>query len=351
MLRHPVQDCVGDDEVRVGRGRPVGDVAAARVEPPRAGGGDHLRRAVEGLDHGVGPARGEQGREVPRPAAQVDDPARRPDGDPVQQVVEGPGAVVVEGEVRGGVPGGAHHVRQRPDDVRAATLRDQRRIRAGVRTHLQHRAVAPRHLALDEPRAPARQVAVVPAADRALDPGVDDLGHAPGVDEAEPPGRAIGEQHGGRPVVGGELSTSSASTTVSAPLRHTARLTRCQPTRRTPSPSGSHRPHDVTTRWPPSAVRATASTRSSASSRPGNPSGSPSPPSRRRSAVRRRHRDRPIAFSRNAIRYCSSGTRSPNSSRYVSASSTGLVRCSRDLISAICSSTIASRTPETMLAT
>src|SRR4051794_5308589 len=94
------------------------------------------------------------------------------------------------------------------------------------------------------------------------------------------------------PSPAGISTASTASTTASAPLRHTARLTRCQPTRRGPSAGsdpagGSHSPHDVTTRWAPSVVRATASTRSSGSSRPANPSGTTSPWSRRRSAARR----------------------------------------------------------------
>src|SRR6185503_18623467 len=81
---------------------------AVRVDSPGAGGGDHLRGAVDGLDHRVRPASGQLGGARARTAAEVDDAARGAHGDAVEQVVERAGAVVVEGEVRGRVPERAH---------------------------------------------------------------------------------------------------------------------------------------------------------------------------------------------------------------------------------------------------
>ena len=212
--------------------------------PRRAGGGDHLRGAVDGLDHGVRPAGGEHGGA----GARARSPDRRRGAGRARRCggagrgTGGPGGRRRRGRPR--VPRGAHassaHGVQRPRpsvratsaatcattapgpcrrrDAPAAPCRRARAPCAG-RTRRRRRAARGGGGCGSSPR-PGR------ARPRA---------RVPGVGEAEAPGRAVGEQHRVRPVVRGELSTSSASTTASAPLRHTARLTRCQPTRRTPA--------------------------------------------------------------------------------------------------------------------
>ena len=185
--------------------------------------------------------------------------------------MERAGAVVVEGQVGGRVPGGAHGgsrpVRSHGPCHRGCTARGgatfggrrrrapSARVGARVGAHLQHGAVAARDLALHEPGAAAGQVAVVAAADRALDPGVHRLGHPARVGQPEAAGRAVGQQNSTGPSPEAISSTSTASTTASAPFCHVALLTRCQPIRRAASPSGTHRPQEVTTRWAPSPVR------------------------------------------------------------------------------------------------
>ena len=74
---NPLQDGVGQHDVGVGFRCPGGDVTEYRVDAALAGGGHHLRRAIDGLDHGVRPALRQDGGQVSGTAAQVDDAARR----------------------------------------------------------------------------------------------------------------------------------------------------------------------------------------------------------------------------------------------------------------------------------
>ena len=200
---HPVQHGVADHDVRVRRGRPVATSPRCASTPRSRAASTISAELSSAVDSGVRPTPAEQRGEVPGPAAEVDDTAGRGGGDPGEQVVERAGAVVAKARYAAGsqlVP----DMSSQPLLTRARPARrpgrrgDDRRVRARVRPHLQHGAVASRDPALDEPGTAARQVPVVPAADRALDAGVHDLGDAARLDEAEPPGRPIGQQH--RPV-------------------------------------------------------------------------------------------------------------------------------------------------------
>ena len=318
VLRHPVQHGVGEHDVGVRGGRPADDVDASRVDPGGAGGGDHLRGAVEALDHGRGQRAASSAVRFPGRS-----PGRRRAAgsvrDPGQQVVEGPGAVVGEGEVGRRVPGCS--VLATPPSASGDVgddLGDDVPVRPGVRPHLQHRAVPAGHLALDEPGSAAGQVAVVAAADRALDAGVHGLRDAARVDQAEPARGPVGQQHGARPVVRGELLLGRldhgqravlpdrADDEVPADPAGTAGLGQPEAPRRhhevRPVGGGRDREHPLV-RFQPA----------------GEPLGQPvaEQAAQRRAQTSRSgvHVTAPIAFSRSAIRYCSSGTRSPNSSR------------------------------------
>ena len=203
--------------------------------------------------------------------------------------MERAGAVVVEGEVGRRVPGGAHrrlpvprvacrHGRRSDRATSAATCATTPGPCPGPARTCSTVPSRPGDLALHEPGAAAGQVAVVPAADGALDPGVHGLGDPA---RRRPAGSGgPGGRRAGRPGPSPRRSPPPRR-----PRRRRARRSStspgspgASPAGATPSPSGTHRPQEVTTRCPPSAVGAVASTRSSGSSRPAKPSGSPSPP-------------------------------------------------------------------------
>ena len=87
-------------------GAQVGDVEDHPGVADGLRGGDHLRARVEPLHLRLGPALCEQGGEVARAAAEVDDARRRLGANPGHQLDEGPAALVGEMQVALRVPCG-----------------------------------------------------------------------------------------------------------------------------------------------------------------------------------------------------------------------------------------------------
>ena len=240
MLRHPVQHGVGDHDVGVGRGRPGGDVGAVRVDAGRPGGVDHLRGAVERLDPASGQRAASSRGEVPGAAAQVDDAARARGARPGRA---GRGRAGRGGRRRRGRPPGPRWC----SPVIAVLLSAS--SAGDVRGDLARRRAG-------SVPASGRTCSTVPSrpgtlrcTNQAPPPGrsrwwrlrIEPSTRACTASGTRPAstrrnrraGRSASRTAAGPPSVA--ISSSTASTTASAPFRHTARLTRCQPTRRGPS--------------------------------------------------------------------------------------------------------------------
>ncbi len=192
-----------------------------------------------------------------------------------------------------------------------ASARTAELVGAGVGAHLQDRAVAPGYPALHEPGAATGQVTVVAGADRTGDPLVHDLRDAPGVGEAQPAHRAVGEQHDvvghrllvglhqrDRPVLPGRLADEVPADATDAGAVGGRQP---QPERRDHQVAAAgdlpHRQHPLV--GVEAAGEAVGNVAAQQVADRGQETGTP--------------HWAPIARSRRAIRYCSSGTRSPNS--------------------------------------
>jgi hypothetical protein len=89
---HPLQHRVAQQNVDVRPGGVVAHVTEPELDARGVRAPDHLRRRVDAGDHRVRPALGQGGGEQTGPAAQVDDGSGPLDGDPGDQVGEGPAA-------------------------------------------------------------------------------------------------------------------------------------------------------------------------------------------------------------------------------------------------------------------